>query len=90
MQSQGKKNKQQLVKEVGDGVGMRWQEERGVEGGLVCSCWKQKQMIKSEGCWCDACIFDANMEQVWMLLMWCMRMCIRVVDTDMEYVVTRA
>ena len=42
-------------------------------------------MSKSEGCWCDACVFDSicdacvfdvNMEQVWMLLMWCMRICV--------------
>ena len=63
MQSQGKKNKQQLVKEVGGCVRMR-QQEGGVDGGLVCSCSKQKQMSKSEGCCCDACVFDANMEQV--------------------------
>ena len=38
MQSRGKKNKQQVVKEVGGCVRMRGQEERGVEGRLVCSC----------------------------------------------------
>ena len=50
MQIQGKKNKQQLVKKGGRCVRMRQQEEGGVEGGLVCSCSKQKQMSKSEGC----------------------------------------
>ena len=32
------------------------------------------------------CVFDANMEQVSTLFVWCMHICVQTVDTDKEYI----